>query len=107
MRLHSQLIEQIEHKGYKFVPIYKLAELAFNYKPEVIQKEIKSIGVSHFKSCSLYFYTEIAKRTLCSLTINHNFDMYKTFKIPNHDERSTHVSNQAQIYNLLREWEFT
>lgn len=110
MREYTDLIKYIQVDNSMFVPIHRIAELAFNYSSDMITNDIVSIGCSStYRTATIIFNHIIGQKDIkCILTIRDNYDISKNFNIRGQD-RSDHpyaVSNQVEIFKLLKEWGF-
>ncbi len=105
MRPYTDLIQEITIDGETFVPIKKIAALAFGYKEECIYYKYSTYHNSYFNEVHCLFSTR--NGIDCQLHIDKWFDISRHFIMP--DKSITlrqQIQNQVQIFKLLQKWGF-
>ena len=105
-REFDDLIKEIEVNGEKFIPVIKIAALAFNYNENAVQKKSKSwVNDSYDCACWHTFEPKIIEGHKCMLHIWRDFCI-GNYHVIGETKTEFPSSNQVKIFKLLQEWNF-
>lgn len=108
----ADLIEEIEVKGERFIPIERLAMLAFNYNLETVQNNAMSWVNRQYENAAHYaFETKILlpRKHKVSMVVWPSFDIWCYHDIEGVERQSNSgmpPCNQIEIARCLAKWGF-
>lgn len=112
IRNFVDLINEIEIDGEKFIPIQKIAALAFNYNDNCVKNNF-NVWINNSYDFAIYYTFETnilkPKKHLCKVMIFRNYDICTYIEIDNKKSESNigiPACNQIEIFNNLRKWNF-
>jgi hypothetical protein len=112
LRPFTDLIQEIEVDGQKFIPAAKIAALCYNYNEKTVKNKVR-MWINESYDCALWynFETKILapKKHHCYFSISRNFDITTYMTIDNESLKSNvgmPASNQVKIVQLLIKWGF-
>lgn len=109
MKRHfNQLIQEIEYEGEKFIPMVKIAALAFNYNEQTVLKNAKfwinkSYDCSAWHIFDLYQLDTNIKKGLLQIWDDYTISTYIEI---NHKTHLGYFCNQVKVFQLLTKWGF-
>lgn len=117
LRAFEDLINEIEVNGERFVPIERIAALAFNYPEKTVRiKAFSGVNSGYDRMAKIVFETRILspQRNVCLLTISRNFNIAIYMEVAEQGEKAVFGSksigmpaaNQLEIFRKLKEWRF-
>ena len=108
MRAFEDLIKEIEYENEKFVPIYEIVYLCFNFNEEAVKNNHKMWINDYYDNCLWYCFEQPFDGRIIQrmIKITKDFSIYKYTKIGDIEETYQGVSNQLEIFRKLKKWDF-
>ncbi len=104
MRAYTELITEITIDGETFIPIKKIAALAFGYRIECIDYQLSTSHNTYFEEVHLLFSSR--NGVDCRLHIDKELNLRRSFIVGTALGLREPVLGQVEIFKLLTKWGF-